>query len=42
MADYYCAIFPDFKWVSENPLTVVYEMAGMRFMGLNKIGRAHV
>ena len=35
MADYYSAIFPDFKLVSENPLAVVYEMAGMRFMGLN-------
>lgn len=35
MADYYRGVFPDFVLISENPLAVVYEVAGMRFMGLN-------
>ena len=41
MATYYGGVFPDFTLISENPLAVVYEMAGMRFMGLNN-GMAHV
>lgn len=41
MATYYSGVFPDFTLISENPLAVVYEMAGMRFMGLNN-GMAHV
>ena len=35
MADYYRGVFLDFVLISENPLAVVYEVAGMRFMGLN-------
>ena len=35
MSDYYRGVFPDFVLISENPLAVVYEMAGLRFMGLN-------
>ena len=34
-ADFYAPIFPDFKSVSSNPLAVVYEMGGRRFMHLN-------
>jgi predicted 3-demethylubiquinone-9 3-methyltransferase (glyoxalase superfamily) len=34
-ADLYATIFPDFKAVSSNPLAVVYDMGGRRFMHLN-------
>jgi len=33
MADYYRSVFPDFVMISENPMAVVYEIAGIRFMG---------
>lgn len=34
-ADFYATVFPDFKLRSTNPLAVVYEMGGRRFMNLN-------
>ena len=38
-ADYYCSVFSDSKIVSENPITVVFEINGTKFMALN--GGAH-
>lgn len=35
MANYYQQIFSDFKLLSENPMAVVFEMNGQRFMCLN-------
>ena len=35
MAQYYQRIFSDFKLISENPMAVVFEMTGQRFMCLN-------
>ncbi|MEY4260937.1 MAG: hypothetical protein RL656_1910 [Bacteroidota bacterium] len=35
MARYYQDVFTDFKLVSENPMAVVFEMIGKRFMCLN-------
>ncbi len=35
MAQYYQHIFSDFKFISENPMAVVFEMTGQRFMILN-------
>ncbi len=35
MAHYYQDVFTDFKLVSENPMAVVFEMIGKRFMCLN-------
>ncbi|MFM7091492.1 MAG: VOC family protein [Bacteroidota bacterium] len=35
MAQYYQEVFNDFKLVSENPMAVVFEMIGKRFMCLN-------
>lgn len=34
-AELYCSIFPNSKIISENPMTVVFELNGVRFMGLN-------
>lgn len=34
-ADFYCSIFPDSKIVSANPMVVIFELNGQRFMGLN-------
>ena len=34
-ADYYCTIFKNSKIISANPMTVMFEMNGMLFMGLN-------
>ncbi len=35
MAQYYQRIFSDFKLISENPMAVVFEIIGKRFMCLN-------
>ncbi len=35
MSEYYRLVFPDFKLVSENPMAVVFEVAGNRIMCLN-------
>lgn len=35
MAQYYQSIFTDFKLISENPMAVVFEIVGKRFMCLN-------
>lgn len=35
MAQYYEAIFKDFQLISENPMAVVFEIVGKRFMCLN-------
>lgn len=35
MAEYYRAIFTDYKLVSENPMAVIFETMGTRFMCLN-------
>ena len=32
---FYCAIFPDTKVISSNPMGVEFELQGQRFMGLN-------
>ena len=34
-ADYYCTTFKNSKIISANPMTVMFEMNGMLFMGLN-------
>lgn len=34
-ADYYCAIFKDSKIISANPMVVIFELNGTKFMGLN-------
>lgn len=34
-AELYCSIFPNSKIISENPMAVVFELNGVRFMGLN-------
>ncbi|WPR70588.1 VOC family protein [Flavobacterium sp. NG2] len=34
-ADYYCAIFPNSKIISENNIVVRFELNGYPFMGLN-------
>jgi len=34
-ADYYCSIFPNSKIISENPMVVIFELNGNKFMGLN-------
>lgn len=34
-ADYYCAVFKDGKIISENPMVVIFEINGTKFMGLN-------
>ena len=35
MSEYYRLVFPDFNLVSENPMAVVFEVAGYRLMCLN-------
>lgn len=34
-ADYYCSIFEDAKITSENPMVVIFNLRGTKFMGLN-------
>lgn len=34
-AEYYCGIFKNSKIVSENPMVVIFELNGQKFMGLN-------
>ena len=34
-ADYYCSIFKNSKITSENPMVVIFELNGKKFMGLN-------
>jgi predicted 3-demethylubiquinone-9 3-methyltransferase (glyoxalase superfamily) len=34
-ATYYCSIFKDSKIISENPMVVIFELNGTRFMALN-------
>ncbi len=34
-ADFYCSIFKNSKIVSENPMVVIFEVNGKKFMGLN-------
>jgi predicted 3-demethylubiquinone-9 3-methyltransferase (glyoxalase superfamily) len=34
-ADHYCSIFKNSKIVSENPIVVIFELNGNKFMGLN-------
>ena len=34
-ADFYCGIFKNSKIVSENPITVIFELNGLKFMALN-------
>jgi predicted 3-demethylubiquinone-9 3-methyltransferase (glyoxalase superfamily) len=34
-AKYYCSIFKDSKIISENPMVVIFELNGKKFMGLN-------
>ena len=35
MADYYCSIFPDSKIISKNPIVVIFEINGAKFMALS-------
>ena len=34
-ADYYCSIFKDSKITSQNPMVVMFDLNGFKFMGLN-------
>ena len=34
-AEYYCAIFPDSRIISNNPVVTIFELRGKRFMALN-------
>lgn len=34
-ADFYCSIFPNSKIISTNPMVVIFELNGTRFMALN-------
>lgn len=34
-ADFYCSIFKSSKILSENPMVVMFEINGTKFMGLN-------
>ncbi len=34
-ADYYCTVFPNSKIISTNPMVVIFELNGTKFMGLN-------
>ncbi len=34
-ADFYCSVFPNSKILSKNPMAAVFELNGMRYMGLN-------
>ena len=34
-ADYYCTVFPNSRIISSNPMVVIFELNGTKFMGLN-------
>ncbi len=34
-ANFYCSIFPQSKILSQNPMVVIFELNGQKFMGLN-------
>jgi predicted 3-demethylubiquinone-9 3-methyltransferase (glyoxalase superfamily) len=34
-AEFYCSIFKNSKIISENPMVVIFELNGKKFMGLN-------
>ncbi len=34
-ADFYCSVFPNSKIISSNPIVVIFELNGKKFMGLN-------
>lgn len=34
-ADFYCTVFPDSKITSSNPMVVIFELNGKKFMALN-------
>lgn len=34
-ADFYCSVFKNSKIISDNPMVVIFELDGKRFMGLN-------
>jgi len=34
-AEFYCSVFPNSKIISENPMVVMFELNGTKFMGLN-------
>lgn len=34
-ADFYCSVFRDAKILDENPMVVIFEINGTKFMGLN-------
>ena len=34
-ADFYATVFPDFKFISSNPITVLYQIGGRHFMHIN-------
>lgn len=34
-ADFYCSVFPNSKIISSNPIVVIFELDGKKFMGLN-------
>ena len=34
-ADFYCSVFPNTKILSANPMAVIFELNGQKFMGLN-------
>ena len=34
-AEFYCSVFKDSKIVSSNPMVVIFELTGKKFMGLN-------
>lgn len=34
-AQFYCSVFKDSKIVSQNPMVVIFELNGKKFMGLN-------
>ena len=34
-ADFYCSVFPDSKIISSNPMVVIFELMGQKFMALN-------
>ncbi len=34
-ADFYCSVFPDSKLISSNPMVVIFELKGQKFMALN-------
>ncbi len=34
-AEYYCTVFPNSKIISTNPMVVIFELNGARFMALN-------